>query len=149
MLSIRKLIFSYIIEMCIRDSYIVIQAVDINNMVAGMSPPVIAEIWLHDANFRRIFKRMTYMSRYIHFEESLQSLIPWCFVNIKEYCKRFDGIQQENLLKMCIRDSCTGTPDIIETTFAISSSPTIWRSSFKRASHSAFISSKRAENSFS
>nr|WP_320947630.1 hypothetical protein [Bacteroides intestinalis] len=81
-------------------NYIVIQAVDINNMVAGMSPPVIAEIWLHDANFRRIFKRMTYMSRYIHFEESLQSLIPWCFVNIKEYCKRFDGIQQENLLKM-------------------------------------------------
>jgi ATP-dependent Clp protease ATP-binding subunit ClpC len=39
--------------------------------------------------------------------------------------------------------------DIIEITLAISSSPTVWRSSFKRASHSTFISSKRTESSFS
>ena len=44
---------------------------------------------------------------------------------------------------------CTGIPDIIDITLAISSASTVCLFSFRLASHSFFISSNRRENSFS
>ena len=44
---------------------------------------------------------------------------------------------------------CTGMPDIIDTTLAISSASTVSRLSFKRSSHSFFITSNWVVSSFS
>ena len=54
-----------------------------------------------------------------------------------------------NLISSAWAMRCTGMPDIMETTFAISSASTTLRSSFNCASHSAFMTSSWAINSFS
>ena len=54
-----------------------------------------------------------------------------------------------NLMPSACAIRCTGMPDIIDTTFAISSSSTVSRLSFKRSSQSFFITSNWTASSFS
>lgn len=84
-------------------NWIVVQAVELNNMVITLPPNIIADIWMHDVHFRQIFKRMTYMAHFVHYEKVVQRLLPWCNVDIVEYCTRFDNIEKEKLMNYFVK----------------------------------------------
>lgn len=84
-------------------NWIVMQAVELNNMVITLPPNVIAEIWIHDVHFRRTFRRMAYMAHFVHYEAIAQRLLPWCNVDISAYCTRFDNIEKGKLVDYLIK----------------------------------------------
>lgn len=71
-----------------RDS-VLIAAYELNEMVRGIPPNLIAELWLYDCNFRGRFKALARAAALIHYEREVQSLMPWLCVDLLEYCKRF------------------------------------------------------------
>lgn len=68
----------------------IVNAVEMNEITQGIPQLMIADLWLMDARLRSLFRRATYMAHFVHREDMLQRLLPWCWVNIKEYCKRYD-----------------------------------------------------------
>lgn len=82
------------------NSWLLIFTVELNEIISGIPPSLISEIWIHDIRFRQIFRKVVIMAVYIHHEDVIQKLLPWCYVNIKEYAQRFEGITGEELLKM-------------------------------------------------
>lgn len=72
-----------------RDHMLII-ALDINEIIEDMPLSVIPEIWMHDTRMRYLFRTAAEMAHYIHAEELLQKMLPWCQFNIKKYCTRFD-----------------------------------------------------------
>lgn len=82
------------------NSWLLIFTVELNEMVSGIPASLISEVWIHDVRFRQIFRKVVTMAAYIHHENTIQKLLPWCYVDIKEYAKRFEGVTGEELLKM-------------------------------------------------
>lgn len=84
-------------------NWLFIWVAELNEIVAEIPPLLIADIWIHDIHFRQIFRKVTIMAVFIHYERTIQSIMPWCYVDLKEYSKRFDGIDGEELLKQMRR----------------------------------------------
>lgn len=84
-------------------NYIIVQAVELNNMVITLPHNIIAEIWIHDVSFRRTFKRMAYMAYFVHYEKVVQRLLPWCNVDIAAYCMRFVNMPKENVMNYFVK----------------------------------------------
>lgn len=82
------------------ESWLLIWTVELNEMVSGIPANLVSEIWIHDIDFRQRFRRVAKMATYIHYESIVQKLLPWCYVNIKEYAQRFEGVKGDELLKM-------------------------------------------------
>ncbi len=70
---------------------IIFMAMDMNDITRGVPPLMIADLWLLNANLRRLFRSATYMAHFVHREDMLQRLLPWCWVNIAQYAKRYDN----------------------------------------------------------
>ena len=70
-------------------NWMLLCAYELNVMVQDVPIWQIPDFWLSNSLFRRRFKNVTYMSYLIHHEGYIQSMLPWCYVNIKEYSKRF------------------------------------------------------------
>lgn len=92
--------FASYLEYC---NWIVVQAVELNNIVMTLNSNTIAEVWIHNIRFRQVFRRMAYMAHYVHREEMLQRLLPWCNVDIAAYCTRFDHIEKEKLVDYFVK----------------------------------------------
>lgn len=70
---------------------VLIMAYELNEMIQGVPESMIPDFWMITPNFRARFKRMARAVAFIHYEEKIQPLIPWCPVNLLEYCKRFQS----------------------------------------------------------
>lgn len=70
--------------------HVLMMAAELNEIVDGIPIYLIPDYWLHSSRFRAMFKRMAYAAHHIHYEEKVQTMMPWCYVNIAEYARRFD-----------------------------------------------------------
>jgi hypothetical protein len=73
-----------------RDQIIII-AMDINDIIGSIPPTLVHIVWLHDARFRHHFRQAVKMAHYIHREDLLQRLLPWCQFDLTQYAQRFDA----------------------------------------------------------
>lgn len=83
-------------------NWIILQAVELNEIASSIPAPLVAEIWIHDIRFRQTFKRMAYMAYCVHYEDTVQRLLPWCNVNIRQYCQRFDDVPNETIRRILL-----------------------------------------------
>lgn len=68
---------------------VLIGAYELNEMVRDVPVIMIADMWLMNSDFRGRFKRLVKAAAFIHYEKIVQSMLPWCYVDLVKYAKRF------------------------------------------------------------
>lgn len=68
---------------------VLLQVCELNDMVRDLPYAMIADFWLMNSSFRAMFKRMARAAAFIHYEDTVQCMMPWLSVNMQEYCQRF------------------------------------------------------------
>lgn len=85
------------------ENWLLIWTVELNEIASEVPPLLIREIWIHDVKFRKLFRTVATMAAYIHREDMIQKILPWCYISIKKYAQRFEGVTGDELLKMMIK----------------------------------------------
>lgn len=69
---------------------IMTQVEDLNRLLRPIPFEMIPNFWLISNEFRGRFKRIARDAHYLHIENEIQGKMPWCVLNLSDYCRRFD-----------------------------------------------------------